>query len=75
MEEGVAASSLVWRRRQVRGDGDEGEEIYNFHGIEDHKQIENLWNVLVLWEDRKQTWESLNVIIKDGPITVSQYAV
>ena len=34
-----------------------------------------LYNVKILWEDDTETWEPLNVIMKDDPITLVSYAL
>ncbi len=33
------------------------------------------WNVLLLWDDGSETWEPLNLIAKDDPLTCARFAV
>ena len=40
-----------------------------------HKHCKgSTWNVKVLWEDGSHTWEPLNIMAKDDPITCAQHA-
>ncbi|MDJ0828176.1 MAG: reverse transcriptase domain-containing protein, partial [Rhodobacter sp.] len=32
------------------------------------------WNVKLLWEDGSKTWEPLNIVGKDDPVTLAKYA-
>ena len=32
------------------------------------------YNVKVLWEDNTETWEPLNILSKDDPVTLAKYA-
>ena len=32
------------------------------------------YNVKVLWEDNTETWEPLNILGKDDPVTLAKYA-
>jgi hypothetical protein len=50
------------------------EKLWIFESIEDHQRVDNKWQVLVKWEDGSKTWEPLNVIAKDDPVTVARYA-
>jgi hypothetical protein len=40
-----------------------------------HSDWESLYNVLLLWEDGSETYEPLEMIIKDHPVTFDSYAI
>ena len=53
----------------------DGEEhLWTLKSIGGHTKIDGKWNVLVNWEDRTMTWESLSIIAKDDPVTIALYA-
>jgi hypothetical protein len=49
------------------------EKLWIFVSIEDHQHVDNNWQILVQWEDGSKTWEPLNVIAKDDPVTAATY--
>ena len=52
----------------------DGERFWIFKEILDHWKVEGKWMVLTKWEDNSATWEPLNVIGKDDPVTTAEYA-
>jgi len=52
----------------------DGERLWIFTSIKEHKRIDQQWFVLVNWEDGSATWEPLSVIANDDPVTCALYA-
>ena len=57
--------------------------VFAFKGILDHQgpllsshkdYKGSSYNLLVLWEDNSETYEPLDILIKDDPISVAKYA-
>ena len=58
-------------------------ECFSYSGIADHqgplkahgpKYCGSSYNVLVTWDDSTQTWEPLNMMAKQDPVTLARYA-
>jgi hypothetical protein len=57
--------------------------VWTFSGIRDHQGPlpknhpefkGSAYNVLVEWDDGSESWEPLDIIIKDDPLTIAKYA-
>ena len=84
LEEIIAYSELsdiVERQHEAEANGEM--DVWLFKGVLDHKgpltsssshYKGSSYNVLVQWEDGTKTWEPLNIIAKDDPVTLAQYA-
>ena len=57
---------------------EDGNELWTFEKILDHRTTRNdnkiLVEVKVLWDTGEETWELLNTMKADDPITIAQYA-
>jgi hypothetical protein len=51
----------------------DGERLWTFNSIEQHKRVDQQWFILVNWEDGSATWELLSIIAKDDPVTCAYY--
>ena len=74
-------SDIIDRQHQAEADGEQ--DVYTFVDILDHdgpltKQSpnykESLYNVRVRWTDGSETWEPVNMMQKDDPVTLANYA-
>ena len=73
-------SDIVDRQHQEEAEG--SAPIWTFKSILDHKKVSpgtpeykgSSYNVFVLWEDGSKTWEPLNMVSKDDPVTLAAYA-
>ena len=74
-------SDLVNESMQARESGEH--DSFTYSGILDHqgplkkhdpKYKGSSYNVLVNWDDGTQTWEPLNLIAKQDPVTLARYA-
>ncbi len=70
--------------REIERDLDPGEQLWRFKGIVGQEGLlranmpsykGSMYNVMVAWEDGTQTFEPLDVIAKDDPVTCAQYAL
>jgi hypothetical protein len=57
---------------------EDGTEVWTFQKILDHKLDEQgdgkqVMKIKVLWYTGEETWEPLNVLKKDDPVTIAQY--
>ena len=59
------------------------DKVWTFKAIRDHQgpltskhpdYMGSRYNVLVQWDDDSETWEPLDIMIKDDPITLAAYA-
>jgi hypothetical protein len=48
--------------------------MVDFQGILDHCRVEGQLMVLVKWEENSCTWEPLNIVGKDDPVPIADYA-
>ena len=56
-------------------DPDAADPVESFEDIVDHRKIkDHKWEVLVKWTYTDDTWEPLEWMIKQDPITVARYA-
>ena len=55
---------------------EDGNQIFTFTGINDHKKIHGVWHVLVNWDGPgfEPTWEPLSSMKEADPITLAMYA-
>ncbi|MGH7974690.1 MAG: hypothetical protein ACREBR_04130, partial [bacterium] len=63
--------------RQITDDPDDGERVWIYDDISDHRPIRgrsNQWEVLVKWATGEQSWEPLSVIHSTDPVTLAKYA-
>ncbi len=74
-------SDIIERQHQAEADGEL--DTWTFKDVVDHegplpssspKYKGSSYNVLVLWEDGSKTWEPLNMLAKDDPVTIANYA-
>ncbi len=74
-------SDLIEEQHQAEERGEQ--EIFTFRDVLEHQGPLNpkdprykgsAYNVKVLWEDGSETWEPLNLMIKNDPITLAKYA-
>jgi len=56
---------------------EEGTHLWTFKKITDHRKIsttgKQIMEVVVLWDIGEKTWEPLNVMKTDDPVTAAQY--
>ena len=67
-------SNLVTESMAAKESGQQ--DVMSYSGILDHqgRYKGSLYNVLVNWDDGTQTWKPLNIIGKQDPVTLAQYA-
>ena len=74
-------SDLIERQHEAEAAGET--QMFKFKAIKDHqgpliagdaRYKGSKFNVLVEWEDGAETWEPLELIAKDDPITAARYA-
>ena len=74
-------SNLVTESMAAKESGQS--ECFSYSGIADHqgplkahgpKYCGSSYNVLVTWDDSMQTWEPLNMMAKQDPVTLARYA-
>jgi hypothetical protein len=66
-DEDVSPEDKVWTFKDVLGHQDPLKNSYK-----DYKG--SLYNVLLLWDDSSETYEPLDMVIKDDPVTLVVYA-
>ena len=56
-------------------DKDQEEQVWAFEVILDHKRIGNSkWEVLIHWTTGEETWEPLEWVAPQDPVTFAKYA-
>ena len=74
-------SDIIEWQHQAEADGEI--DVRTFNDVLDHegpiastspKYKGSLYNVMVHWEDGSKTWEPLNMIAKDDPVSLANYA-
>ena len=74
-------SDIIDNQQQKEAEGEL--DTWTFKDIIDHegplnssspKYKGSMYNVLVHWEDSSKTWEPLNLMAKDDPVTLAKYA-
>ena len=74
-------SDIIEQQHQAEADGEM--DVWTFKDVLDHegpiastspKYKGSLYNVMVHWEDGSKTWEPLNMIAKDDPVSLANYA-
>ena len=74
-------SDIIEWQHQAEADGEM--DMWTFKDVLDHegpiastspKYKGSLYNVMVHWEDGSKTWEPLNMIAKDDPVSLANYA-
>jgi hypothetical protein len=70
-------SNIIEEQHTAKEEGTQ--ESWTFKFVTDHQgpmssNKGSSFNVLVKWEDGSETYEPLDIIMKDDPITMAQYA-
>ena len=55
-------------------DEDDGSNLWKFNTVINHKTENNQVQVQIKWDNSNITWEPLNSLRKDGPVTLAKYA-
>ena len=53
---------------------DDGTNLWTFSTVLDHKTENNQVHVKIKWDNGNVTWEPLNNLRKDNPVTLAKYA-
>ena len=53
--------------------GDE-DQAWTFDAILNHRKVNGKWEIQVLWTTGEETWEPLNWLADQDPITIAMYA-
>ena len=74
-------SAIIEQQHKAEADGEM--DVFTFKEVVDHQgplsstsqfYKGSSWNVQVHWEDGSKTWEPLNMVAKDDPVTLATYA-
>ena len=62
---------LVLPQSCIKGDE---EQTWSFETILNHRKVNGKWEIQVLWTTGEETWEPLNWLADQDPISIAMYA-